>query len=240
MVKIEHAHKRYGTVHALKDVSLQLKPGRITGLIGPNGSGKSTLIKALLGLIRLDSGSITFDGTDILQSAMYRKNIGYIPQKAHFPANLTVGDLIDLIRDIRGETRQQEPLWKNFAIAELAHKQTKTLSGGNRQKVSSYLAFLYKPKLLVMDEPTASLDPIAANHLKRRILEYKEAQQSVLITSHVMPEIQELADDIAFINEGSLRFYGTLDTLYARTGEKNLEDSLVCLLGEDADDTKDT
>ncbi len=234
MIRIKQAQKRYGKLHVLKNVGLHLRPGRITGLIGPNGSGKSTLIKALLGLISLDSGSISFDGKDIRGTSDYRKNIGYIPQRAHFPANLTVSDLIHLIKDIRGEVARLEPLWTNFSLAELEHKKVKTLSGGSRQKVSSYLAFLYNPKLLVMDEPTASLDPVAASHLKQQILAHRNSERSVLITSHIMPEVQQLADDIIFINDGVVQFNGPITTLQDRTGKENLEDSLVSLLGEQA------
>lgn len=160
----------------------------------------------------------------------YRRHIGYMPQAARFPENLRVRDVLDLVRALRpGEPRDEE-LVTAFALATEMDKLVGTLSGGTRQKVNAAVAFLFRPSLLILDEPTAGLDPIAAGILKNKIRQVRAEGRSVLITSHILTELEELADDVAFLCDGHLRFAGTVAALLERTRERRLEAAIAALM----------
>lgn len=235
MIEVDHLHKRFGKFVALHDVSLSIKRGSVTGVIGPNGSGKSTLIKCLLGLVRPTSGSIAINGTVLDGSSEYRQAIGYMPQIARFPQDLTVSEIIGVVKGLRKEKATLESeLINRFDLKQALTKRTRTLSGGTRQKLSMVLAGMYDPDLLILDEPTAGLDPISNINLKDFLTAHRETKRTVLITTHIMSDLEELADEVVVIIDGRIRFSGPIRDLKVQTGEIRLDVAVARLLESDA------
>lgn len=230
MITLDGIRKAYGERPVLDGISLGLLPGRITALVGPNGSGKTTLIKLILGLARADAGRILLDGVPVDAEGRYRARIGYAPQAPHFPANLAVGEVFAMLRALRPGAETDESLLEAFGLRAEWETPVGTLSGGWRQKVSTACAFLFVPDVLILDEPTAGLDPIASGLLKAEIRTAREEGRTVLITSHILSELEELADDVAFLSDGRLRFGGPVSALLAETGMRRLEPAIAALL----------
>jgi Cu-processing system ATP-binding protein len=207
------------------DLSLAIPEGRVTAIVGPNGAGKTTLIKAILGLVRPDGGEIVLRGERLNGDCAYRRHIGYMPQIARYPENLTGREIIRMIRGLRnGDGGDVDlSLVDALGVEPELDKAFRTLSGGNRQKVSAVLAFLFRPEILFLDEPTAGLDPIASSVLKDRIMAEREAGRTIVLTTHIMSEVQELADAVVYILDGTVRFQETVRSLLASTGESTLE-----------------
>ncbi len=230
MISLDGMRKSFGARRVLDGVSLALLPGRITALVGPNGSGKTTLIKCILGLARADAGLLTVDGASADPEGRYRARIGYAPQAPHFPPNLAVGDVFAMLRALRPGAETDESLLEAFGLRAEWTTPVGTLSGGWRQKVSLAAAWLFCPDVLVLDEPTAGLDPIAAGLFKHAVREQRHAGRTVLITSHILSELEELADDVAFLTDGQLRFAGPVAQLLEQTGMRRLEPAVAALL----------
>ena len=223
--------KSFGGVHALRGVDLSVKAGRVTAILGPNGAGKSTLIKLLLGLTRADNGLLAVHGTVVGSDPAYRAGIGYMPQHARFPENLSGREVVRLLRDLRGGAMpEDDELFDAFGLAAELDKPVRTLSGGTRQKLNAAVAFMFRPPLLVLDEPTAGLDPVASSVLKAKILRVRHAGTSVLLVSHVLAELEELVDDVVFLLDGSVEFQGSLRRLKEATGEHRLERAIARLM----------
>jgi Cu-processing system ATP-binding protein len=228
VIEIRKLCKRFGRLQALDTFDLQIEPGKVTAILGPNGAGKTTLIKSVLGLVRPDTGEIVVRGEQINGDPAYRRAIGYMPQVPRYPENLTVREIIEMVKDLRGEAGElDEELIELFALGSQFDKPFRTLSGGNRQRVSAAIAFLFRPDILILDEPTAGLDPLASSTLKDKIRRERQAGRTVILTSHVMSEIEELADTIVYLLEGKLYFEESLASLLERTGEPNLERALA-------------
>lgn len=228
MIEARHITKTFGTLRVLDDLSLSIGPRRITGLVGPNAAGKTTLAKIILGLTKADSGTLEIDGTRIGADDGYRSRIGYMPQMARFPENLSAGELFEMLTDLRRPIRPvDEELVERFNFDGALDKPIRTLSGGTRQKVNAVIAFLFRPDLLILDEPTAGLDPVSSGILKDKIFAEKAAGTTFLLTSHIMSELDELADDIAFINEGKVAFVGALAEIKRVTRQSNLERAIA-------------
>ena len=230
MITLDNIRKAYAARSVLDGVSLALLPGRITALVGPNGSGKTTLIKCILGLARADAGVLLLDGTAADPDGQYRARIGYAPQAPHFPANLAVGEVFAMLRALRPEATVDESLLDAFSLRAEWQTPVGTLSGGWRQKVSLAAAWLFSPDVIILDEPTAGLDPIAAGLLKQAIRAARAEGRTLLITSHILSELEELADDVAFLTDGRLRFAGPVQALLAETGTRRLEPAIAALL----------
>jgi Cu-processing system ATP-binding protein len=227
--------KRFGKLRALDGVDLAVKSGRVTAILGPNGSGKSTLIKIVLGLTRADAGSISLDGTEIGRAPDYRARIGYMPQSARFPENLTGREVVAMLRDLRANSvPEDDELFQAFGLASEMDKPVRTLSGGTRQKLNAAVAFMFLPSLLVMDEPTAGLDPVASGVLKAKILRARGAGATIILTSHVLSELEELVDDVVLLLEGRVEFEGSLRRLRESTGEARLERAIAKLMRQGA------
>ncbi len=223
--------KRYGRVPVLRGIDLSVKAGRVTAILGPNGAGKSTLIRVLLGLARPDDGSVTVAGTVVGDDPAYRAAIGYMPQHPHFPENLTGREVVRLLRELRGHTvPEDDELFESFALAAELDKPVRTLSGGTKQKLNAALAFMFRPRILLLDEPTAGLDPVASGVLKARILGARQAGVTVLVVSHVLSELEDLVDDVIFLLEGRVEFQGSLRRLEEITGESRLEPAVARLM----------
>ena len=231
MIKIQHLSKRFGRLRVLRGIDLEIPRGRVTSIVGPNGAGKTTLIKCLLGLTRPDSGRIYVDGHSLNGDWMYRSRIGYMPQHAHFPENLTGREIISMISDVRGVgvATGSEMVDRLDLVTDL-DKPFSTLSGGTKQKISAVVAFLFRPDLLILDEPTAGLDPLASSVLKDRILEERETGRTVVLTSHIMTEVEELSDRIVFLLDGNVYFDGDVTVLKQETGQNRLERAVASLL----------
>lgn len=214
---------------ALDNFSAFMEAGQSIALVGPNGSGKTTFIKCLLGLATPDEGEILFDGQSVIGAWEYRRNIGYMPQIGRYPDHIRVGQIIDMVREIRQNEAGQldDDLLKAFHIDQFAHKAMRTLSGGMRQKVSACLAFLFNPKVLILDEPTAGLDPLSAEVLKEKVLAEKNKDKLVILTSHIFSDLEELTSDILYLIDGKIQFYEPIDVLKERTGEQKLNRALA-------------
>jgi Cu-processing system ATP-binding protein len=233
MIELRHIVKKYGKLSVLDDLSYRVERGKITGVVGPNGSGKTTLIKCILGLIKPDQGEIIVGPYILNGNYSYKKMIGYMPQLARFPENLTVDETIALVKDIRAFERDwDEELYLSFNLENEKNKKIYMLSGGTRQKVSALIAFLFKPEILILDEPTAGLDPRASRQLKDKILKARAAGYTIILTSHIMSELEELADNIVFLLNGQLKFEGSVQTIMNTTNEDKLERAVASMMAE--------
>ena len=229
--------KHFGKREVLRSLDLEIFPGRITAIVGPNAAGKTTLIKTILGLVRpdRDSGPVQVDGMIVNGDPSYRERIGYMPQAAHFPEELTGREVLGFLKSLRGRAGVlDEDLLEKFALGDALEKPVRTLSGGSRQKLNAITAFLFCPALLILDEPTVSLDPVAAGVLKAKMRQASAGGATVILTSHILSEVEELADDIVFLAEGESRYAGPLRGLLEQTGEPTLERAIAKLLTEDA------
>jgi Cu-processing system ATP-binding protein len=228
VIRVNKLRKRFGRLQVLDDLELEIASGKVTAILGPNGAGKTTLIKSILGLVRPDGGSIEIGGEPLTGGAGYRADIGYMPQVAHYPGNLTVREILEMIRDLRGGAGERdEELIALFDLEGQMEKQFRNLSGGNRQRVSAALAFLFRPSLLFLDEPTAGLDPVASSTLKDKILRERAAGRTIVLTSHVMSEVEELADTVVYLLDGRVYFEEPVKALLERTGEPTLERAMA-------------
>ena len=231
MIDIQNITKKFGKLAVLQDINLSFQKGQCIALIGPNGCGKTTLIKAILGMVLPDSGSITVNGKSILGEYLYRNNIGYMPQIGRYPDNMTIGQIIEMIKKVRPSTTElDEELIRAFELDKLFDKQMRTLSGGTTQKVSATLAFLFNPEVLILDEPTAGLDPLAAEILKEKIIKEKEKGKLILITSHLLSELDDLITEIIFMQDGIVEFHQKIATLQAQTGEEKISKAIAQIL----------
>ena len=231
MIEFSGVTKRFGRMDVLRGVDLRIERGRVMGLIGPNGAGKTTLIKMLLRLTHPTSGTIRVRGRTVADDEAYRAEIGYMPQIARFPDNLSAHDLFAMLRSLRpADVRIDDELITQFALAEHADKPLRTLSGGTRQKVNAAMAMLFRPSVLVLDEPTAGLDPLSSATLKDKVLARRAEGATVLVTSHIMTELEELCDDVAFLLDGAVRYVGSIADLTAATSQVNLERAIASLM----------
>jgi Cu-processing system ATP-binding protein len=233
MIEVRGLTKAFGKVKVLSGIDAAFAPARVTAVLGPNAAGKTTLLKTILGLTRADAGEILMNGVVIGADPSYRSAIGYMPQLANFPANLKGGELVDMLCSLRASTPDPDKsLIDAFGIADHLKKQLGTMSGGTRQKVNSVIAFMFRPDLLIMDEPTAGLDPVASGILKARIVEARNEGKTVLVTSHIISEVEEIADDVVFILDGKVRFGGSIASLKAGTRQHTLERAVAKLMME--------
>lgn len=234
-LSIDGLHKRFGALHVLRGIDMQFEPGSVTAILGHNGSGKTTLIKTILGLVKPDAGRLFFDGQKLSADAAYRARIGYMPQIARFPENLTGTELLAMLKDLRGNPAAlDEELLEAFALENELEKPLRTLSGGTRQKVSAVIAFLFQPSFIILDEPTAGLDPVASRVLKDKIIDERSKGTTFVLTSHLLSEVEELADRIVFLLDGQIRFAGTATELKTTTGHPELERAIAHLMTEAA------
>ena len=228
MIRLTNINKQFKKLHALKDINIELKKGQAVSLIGPNGSGKTTIIKSILGLVTPNSGQIFFDDVDITEQVDYRSRIGYMPQIGRYPDNMKIGQLFKMIKNIRDtESNLDEELYYKFKLDTILDKSMRNLSGGTRQKVSAALAFLFDADVLILDEPTAGLDPLSSEILKEKILDEKEKGKLILITSHILSDLEELTTDVLYIQEGKVIFFKSLSDLRQETGEEKLNKAIA-------------
>ncbi len=224
--------KRYGRQWALRGVDVTFRQGEVVMIIGPNGSGKTTLIKCLLGLVRPTEGVITVEGTVIGNDPEYRRSIGFMPQISQFPPALSIGQLLEMMLDVRGlkAGETDDRLISALGLDQQLDKRLSALSGGTCQKVSAALALRSRPRLLVMDEPTAGLDPVSARTVLAHAEEVRAQGGTVLITSHLMEEVEALADRVAYLQDGELKFLLPIAEILQRTGAPRLAQAIPLLI----------
>ena len=223
MIEIKNISKKFGKLEVLKNVSASCNSGQCIALIGPNGCGKTTLIKSILGLVIPDSGSMEFNQKSIFGDYLYREKIGYMPQIGRYPDTMTIGEIIEMVKKIRNsKDNLDEDLFRDFEIEKMLNKQMRTLSGGTTQKISAVLAFMFNPDVLILDEPTAGLDPLAAEVLKEKIIKEKGKGKLILITSHLLSELDDLISEIIFMQDGKIFFHKKVNELKEETQEDKI------------------
>ncbi len=232
VVDIKNIHKSFKKNYVLKGIDLSINKGGIWAVLGPNASGKTTLIKTILGIVLPDEGQIYIDGENILGKWEYKNSINYLPQVARFPDNLTVVELFKMIEELRNSSGNLQPLINRFDIKPHLKTKLSNLSGGTKQKVNLALALMYDNPIYILDEPTAGLDPLALIELKDILFKLKEKNRIVIITTHIMSLVEELADNIIFILEGEIHFNGSPMELKNMYSGQNLEHSIAKMLNE--------
>ena len=232
MIRIQDISKSFGKLKVLNGISVSCDSGETISLIGPNSSGKTTLIKCLLGMVIPDSGKIFFDEKAIAGSWEYREQIGYMPQIGRYPENMTIGEVLDMIRDLRKikERDTDRELIHSFGLDSILNKRMRTLSGGTTQKVSASLAFLFHPQVLILDEPTAGLDPVASEALKEKIRREKEKGKLIFITSHILSDLDDLVTQVIYLQEGNVLFHKSIHDLRNDTGEEKLSRAIAAVM----------
>ena len=214
LATLDHVTRRFGTITAVDDVSLEIEPGRIVGLLGPNGAGKSTVISMLQGLRRPTSGTVRLFGGDP-KDARNRAHLGSTPQETALPESLKVREVIDFVGAHFERRVPTAELAEEFGLAELLKRQTGSLSGGQKRRVSVALAFVGNPRLVLLDEPTTGLDVDARRTLWQALRRQHERGVTVVLTSHYLEEIEALAERVVVLGEGRVLADDSLDSVLA-------------------------
>lgn len=236
MIEVNKIHKKFGKNEVLKGIDLNIDQKGVFAVLGPNGSGKTTLIKCILGMVLPNEGTIKVDGESIARNWEYRRKIDYLPQIANFPTNLTVEELFKMIKDLRNrKDADVTPYVTRFGLDQYLDKKLGNLSGGTKQKVNLVLAFVFDSPIIILDEPTTGLDPVALIILKEMINEEKEKGKIILVTSHIMNFVEDISDEIVFLLEGKVYFRGTADVLKEQTQEPDFEHAIANLLTTNVD-----
>ncbi len=238
-LQIEDLVKRYPTgVEALRGVSLEIKPGELFGLLGPNGAGKSTLIHCTTGLAQVTSGKIEVFGHDAVGKGYgdARQAVGLAPQEVNLDWFLTVEETLDYHAGYFGMPKRErrertKELLETFSLTEKRDERTRTLSGGMKRRVVLARAMMHRPRLLILDEPTAGVDVELRLELWHYVQRINDEGTSILLTTHYIEEAEQLCDRIAFINDGRIVGEGTSSQLADRYGVANLEDAYLELVG---------
>ncbi|MFT3763437.1 MAG: LPS export ABC transporter ATP-binding protein [Pseudoxanthomonas sp.] len=224
MLVAQGLRKRYKQREVVKDFGLSLQPGEVVGLLGPNGAGKTTCFYMIVGLVSADAGRIELDGRDITAEPMYRRaklGVGYLPQEPSVFRKLTVADNIRLVLELRddldadGAERELESLLDELQVAHVADQLGASLSGGERRRVEIARALAARPRLMLLDEPFAGVDPISVGEIQRIVTHLKERGIGVLITDHNVRETLGICDRAYILNDGSVLAQGAPDALLA-------------------------
>ena len=234
MIEVKNLTKKFGKFTALDDLNLSFTNSKSIALIGPNGCGKTTLIKSILGLNVIETGDILVDGKSVKDDYRYRRDIGYMPQIGRYPENMSIGQTIKMIKDTRkiSETHLDTELLENFELEKMYDKKMGTLSGGTTQKVSAVLAFMFDPKVIILDEPTAGLDPLASEILKNKIIKEKNRGKLIIITSHLLSELDDIVSEIVFMNEGKIIVQQSVTDMMTERKSEKISESIISILKE--------
>lgn len=214
IVRVEELQKKFGKFKALRDVSFTINSGEVVGFIGPNGAGKSTTIRTLLGIIKRDAGIAEIFGKDVWgESLDIHKRISYVPGDVALWGNLTGGEIIDLFIKLHGSGNKEkrDELIKRFELDP--KKKAKGYSKGNRQKVGLIAALAVDSDLYIFDEPTSGLDPLMEQVFQEEVQKLKNAGKAILLSSHILSEVERLADKVVIIRQGEIVETGTLEEL---------------------------
>lgn len=227
MIHIQQLCKSFGKQIVLDNISLFFAPGKVTALIGPNGAGKSTLIKSILSLVKPDSGIILI-GDKPSTDVTARRQIGYMPQVPQFPPHMTVREILEFVQNLRKDAPHRDMKMLNLlGLMYDLDKPFKTLSGGTKQKINTVIAFLFLPQIFIFDEPTSGLDPVSTLRFKQAVRDEAKLGKTIIYTSHILQEIEELADDIVYIDEGKIKIHTNLATFLSTHKTQSLEKALT-------------
>ncbi|MGO3080278.1 MAG: ABC transporter ATP-binding protein [Lactococcus lactis] len=214
LVEVKGLQKNFGQFQALKDVSFEVNAGEVLGYIGPNGAGKSATIRILLGIIRAPQGKVQIFGKDVWQDSIeIHKKIAYVPRDVYLWPNLSGGETIDLFLKLHGASNQEkrDQLIKKFDLNP--KKKVRSYSKGNRQKIALIAALATEAELYIFDEPTSGLDPLMEAVFQEEVKALKAAGKAIILSSHILSEVEKLADRVAVIRKGEIVETGTLDDL---------------------------
>lgn len=237
MIEARSLSKSFGTVMALRDVSLRALDGRITGLLGPNGAGKSTTLRILYTVLAPDGGDASIDGVSVVSNALeVRRRIGVLPHAAGIYPRLTARENIHYFGALHGMKPAERRARANELIEllemnEFADRSAKGYSQGQRVKTALARALVHRPRNILLDEPTNGLDVMAVRSLRRLLEKLRSDGHCVLFSSHVMQEVAALCDDVIVIARGSVVAQGSLEEIRSRTGQAQLEEAFVQLIG---------
>jgi ABC-2 type transport system ATP-binding protein len=226
-VEIKTLVKRFGKFTALDGVDMAVQPGEVRAFLGPNGAGKSTTIRCLLGILRATSGEVSLFGQDAWRNAVaLHKRVAYVPGDVSLWGSLTGGEIIDLFLSLKGtghfdKDRRRRTI-ERFELDPA--KKARAYSKGNRQKVALVAALASDAELFILDEPTSGLDPLMEKVFQDCIGELKQQGKSVLLSSHIMSEVEKLADTISIIREGKIVASGSVAQIAAASAGKTLEE----------------
>jgi sodium transport system ATP-binding protein len=237
MIRVESLSKKFGAVQALSDVSFEAQDGRITGLLGHNGAGKSTTLRILSTVLRPDAGHAVVDGHDCVEAPLrVRGSLGVLPHASGLYAHLTGRENIRYYGKLHGLQgaeldRMTGELIERLGLGTVADRRAKGYSQGERLKVALARALVHQPRTIILDEPTNGLDVNAVRMLRELIRQLRASGRCVLFSSHVMQEVAALCDEVIVIAHGNVVAAGAPDEIRARTGQSNLEDAFVQLIG---------
>ncbi|SRR5690606_5287911 len=234
MIEIKNLTKKFNNFTALENLNLSFTNGKSIALIGPNGCGKTTLIKCILGLNVIETGDILVGGKSVKEDFRYRKDIGYMPQIGRYPENMTIEQTVNMIRETRNvkDADLDTELLDAFELTKIFGKKMGNLSGGTTQKVSAVLAFMFDPKIIILDEPTAGLDPLASEILKNKIIKERNRGKLIIITSHLLSELDDIVSDIVFMNEGRVIVQQSVEDLMTEHKSERISESIISILKE--------
>lgn len=234
MIEIKNLTKKFNNFTALENLNLSFTNGKSIALIGPNGCGKTTLIKCILGLNVIETGDILVGGKSVKEDFRYRKDIGYMPQIGRYPENMTIKQTVNMILETRNvkDADLDTELLDAFELTKIFGKKMGNLSGGTTQKVSAVLAFMFDPKIIILDEPTAGLDPLASEMLKNKIIKERNRGKLIIITSHLLSELDDIVSDIVFMNEGRVIVQQSVEDLMTEHKSERISESIISILKE--------
>jgi ABC-2 type transport system ATP-binding protein len=228
-IEINGLVKRFGKFTALDGVNLTVQPGEVRAFLGPNGAGKTTTIRCLLAILRVTSGSVKLFGEDAWKNAVeLHKRVAFVPGDVNLWGNLTGGEVIDLFLSFDDRKPDKARRDKFLALFELdPTKKCRTYSKGNRQKVALVAALASNAELFILDEPTSGLDPLMEKIFQECVGELKRDGKSVLLSSHILSEVEKLADTISIIREGKVVADGTMSEIAKKAAGKSLEEFFI-------------
>ncbi|WP_257385259.1 ATP-binding cassette domain-containing protein [Tahibacter caeni] len=239
MIEADDLHKSFGAVRAVAGVSFVARDGEITGLLGPNGAGKTTTLRMLYTLMTPDRGSVRVDGIDAARDAdAVRRRLGVLPDARGLYKRLTARENIEYFARLQGldaatTAARCERLIAALEMQDIAARRSEGFSQGQRVKTAIARALVHDPRNVILDEPTNGLDVMATRAMRRFLLGLRDEGRCVLFSSHIMQEVAALCDRIVVIAGGRVVAAGTADELRAQTGESNLEDAFVRVIGSD-------
>ncbi len=216
LLVLNNVTKRYGNITALNSITLSLEKGKIIGLLGPNGSGKTTLIKLINGLLVPDSGEIKIDGDN--PGTVTKTKVAYLPDNTFLGGNLSVEQTVNLFKDFFADFREDAAYSMLEKLNINKKARLKTLSKGNREKVSLILIMSRNAKLYVLDEPIAAVDPATRDYIISTILNNYNKEACVLISTHIISDIESILDEVIFIKEGNIELHKSVDEIRDENG----------------------
>lgn len=217
LVYLDHVTKNYGQAVALMDVSLNIQPGRIIGLLGPNGSGKTTIIKLINGLLQPSLGNIYIHGQ--LPSPASKKVVSYLPDTTYLNENMKIVDAIRYFQDFYADFNVQRAYQLLNDLHLLPNQKLNSLSKGNKEKVQLILVMSREADLYVLDEPIGGVDPAARDYILRTIIQNRRPNSSVLISTHLIADIEQVLDEVIFINQGRILLHENTTVLRNQHGK---------------------